>query len=101
MPQAIPYVIATAAVASAGVGVANYTAAQEAADAQRSLANEQASRLKLEGEARTAQAAEQAKTGASFGFGDTNPKSLETGFGFGNAPSSSPNSGRGQITGMS
>lgn len=94
-------VTAVAAVASAGVGIANYEASQQAANAQKDLAGQQAQQLKDQQAAAAAQAAQQAGEGSQFGFGDDH-KALETGFGFGTAPqtSGSPNSGRAQITGM-
>ena len=94
-------VSATAAAASTGVAVANYVSSQDAAGAQRDLVNQQAATLKAQQDAAKAQAAAQATTGSTFGFSDQAPKTLLTGFGFGNAQGGSPNSGRGQITGMS
>lgn len=92
-------VSATAAAASTGVAVANYVASQDAAGAQRDLVNQQQAALKAQQDAAQAQAATQATTGSSFGFADQAPKTLATGFGFGTAPTGSPNSGRSQITG--
>lgn len=92
---------ATAAAASTGVAVANYEAAQDAAGAQRNLANDQRAALKASQDAATAQAAAQESTGSAFGFTDRTSKTIQTGFGFGTAPAGSPNSGRSQITGMS
>lgn len=91
-------VSATAAAASTGVAVANYVAGQEAADAAKGLADQQRQALKDQQAAAAAQAKAQESTGSSFGRED-GPKALSTGFGFGSAPSSSPNSGRAQITG--
>lgn len=91
-------VSATAAAASTGVAVANYVASSEAADAQKALVDQQRQALKAQQDAATAEASRQAGTGAVFGREDA-PKALSTGFGFGSAPSSSPNSGRAQITG--
>lgn len=92
-------VSATAAAASTGVAVANYVAGQEAADAAKGLADQQRQALKDQQAAGQAEAARMAGTGAVFGREDSGPRALSTGFGFGNAPSSSPNSGRAQITG--
>jgi len=96
--------IALTAVASTTVGavtgVLNYNQAHDAANAEKSLAGQQAQQLKNEQDAAAAQAAAQAGTGSQFGFTDQAAKTLATGFGFGTAPVSSPNTGRGQITGM-
>ena len=91
----------TAAAVSTGVGVANYLAGQEAARASKALADQQRAQLEQENQAAAAQAATQATTGSTFGFGDNGKGAIATGFGFGKAVIASPNSGRGQITGMS
>ena len=92
-------VSATAAAASTGVGVANYLASQDASAAQRALVDQNRATLKAQQDAASAEAARQAGTGAVFGREDDAPHALSTGFGFGTAPNSSPNSGRAQITG--
>lgn len=93
-------VTAVSAAASVGVGVANYMAQQDAAAAQKGLANQQAAQLKSQQDAASAEAAREAGTGATFGFSDQTPRAMLTGFGFGAAPAGSANSGRAQITGM-
>lgn len=93
-------VSAAAAAASTGVAVANYEASRDAANAQKGLVNDQRAALEAQQDAAAAQAASQATTGSTFGFDTQAPKALLTGFGFGSAPTGSPNSGRSQITGM-
>ena len=95
-------VIAAAAVVSAAASVAggaySYVQGQEAANAQKDLAAQQAAQLKSQQDAADAQAAAQATTGQSFGLDDRTTRALSTGFGGGGGGSA--NSGRGQITGM-
>jgi hypothetical protein len=93
-------VTAVAATASAAVAVANYEAAKDAAAAQRDLVNQQQAALKAQQQEQAAEAARMAGTGSQFGFNDESHRVMLTGFGFGTAPSGSPNSGRAQITGM-
>lgn len=93
-------ITAVAATASVGVGIAGYEAGQSASRAQHDLEASQAAALKKQQDDAAAQAASQATTGSSFGFSDESHRTLLTGFGFGTAPAGSPNSGRGQITGL-
>lgn len=93
--------IATATVVSAGAAVAtgimNYEASQRAADASRSLRNEQASRLKAESDARATAAATAAASGQTFGQVDSRTAAAGGfGFGTGDAPTGL---GRGSLTG--
>ncbi len=82
-------------------GAQSYNASQSAASAQKSLANEQRSRLTNEANEAAALAAREATTGQTFGFDETETAGRAmTGFGFGAASSPSANTGRGQITGM-
>ena len=93
-------ITAAAAAASTGVAVANYEASQSAARAEKDLRDQQAAQLQREQQAAEQQAEQQAVAGQSFGFTDESHRTMLTGFGFGTAPSGSPNSGRQQITGM-
>ncbi len=101
-PAAIA-VIAAASVVSAGAavttGVLNYEASQRAADAARSLKNEQAAQLKADAAVRANAAAKAAGTGVTFGQADTKLLSATAtglGFGSGNAPTGL---GRGSLAG--
>ena len=90
------------AVAAVGSATASYIQSQHAADAQANLAKQQQDQLAAEQRAASAEAAQQAATGAHFGFEDNPTHAAFTGFGMssgGVGPSA--NSGRGQITGMS
>ncbi len=100
MAVAAAVIGAVAALTTTAISVANYEDAQDAAAAQKDLVKQQNDKLAEEAHTRDAQAALQASTGSVFGRGDSETtKSLSTGFGFGSAPTASPNTGRGQITG--
>ena len=91
-----------------GMAVANYSAAQGAATAQKNLAQNQADILKQQQAANAELVAGQATTGSTFGFAAGAAPAPDaagngTGFGTGAKAGGSPNaptSGRAQITGM-
>lgn len=98
-------VIAVAATVTAATavttGTLNYIASQQAADAQRSLENQQASALKAQSDAAAQEAAAQAVSGQTFGKSDDTTRAISTGLGFGTGTAPAPNSGgRSQLTGM-
>lgn len=94
--------VSTAVAAGTAVasGVQNYVASQKAADAARSLKNEQASALKAQRAARDAEAAQQATAGATFGRTSAFA-SVSDALGFGTGSSGNTGFGRGQLTGGS
>jgi hypothetical protein len=105
MPAAIPIALAVSAVAAAATtvtGVMNYEAGQQAAKAQKDLANQQAGQLQQQEAQAQALAAQEATSGQTFGFDSTNHPlaGVMTGVGFGSAPKSSANAGSQSITGM-
>lgn len=100
-PVTVIAVASTVAAATAvTTGTLNYIASQDAADAARSLKNEQQSALDAQAKAAAGEAAAQAVTGQTFGKDDATTRAISTGLGFGsgNAPVAS---GRAQLTGMS
>ena len=89
--------VVTAAAATTE-GVMNYEASQRAADAAKSLKNEQASALAAEQTTAAQQAAAQAITGQTFG-GQRMGEDASTGLGFGTTKAPT-GAGRAALTGM-
>lgn len=93
------------AAATVTTGVINYEQGQQAAKAEKNLANQQATQLQQEQAQAAALQATEAVEGQTFGFptdsaGGPGRAVVMTGLGFGQGGGSSPNAGSGAVTGM-
>ena len=101
-PVTLTAVAMTVAAATAvSTGVMSYMAQSDAADAAKKLENQQADELKQEQAARAAEAATEAGSGQTFGFGNIPAHSILSGLGYGGGGGGkTQGAGRGSVTGM-